>query len=265
MVVVAAVLLVVAVASGVVLARTRAQVEALTGALEAARRDAAEAQTALRLADADRATARRERDDALEREKRARREAADVGRRLHQEHAARTAAEEAGARWEAELAEARAAAAARPEHDAGELWALALAGVVRTWDVSVAPSPGMPSPLEGADDQLRAAIEIEVDAAREEAGAAIDLEWSGDAIHAPEVSLRALSIAQELVARLAKASEAAVLRVTSDDDGVVIDVEGHDADGRSVVPVDVAAEHQAAPGRYVLGVGKRVTAGRRGT
>lgn len=252
MVVVAAVLLVVAVASGVVLARTRAQVRELTGALEAARRTAAEAQAAARLADADRATARRERDDALEREKRARREAADVARRLQAEHAARAAAEEAAARWEADLAEARAVAA-RPEHDAGELWALALAGVRRTWEVSVAPSPGMPSPLDGADDQLRAAIEIEVDAAREEAGAAIDLEWSGETTHPAAVSVRALSIAQELVARLAKASEAAVLRVTSDDGGVVIEVEGHDADGRSVVPVDVAAEHQAAPGRYVLG------------
>jgi len=196
-VVVAAVLLVVAVALGVVLARTRARVEELTEALAAARR--------------------------------------------------------AGDEAEADLAEARAEAAARPSDDAGELWDLALAGVRRTWDVSVAPSPGVPSPLEGAEDQLRAAIEIEVDAAREEAGAAIDLEWSGDATHPPAVSVRALSIAQELVARLAKASEAAVLRVTSADDGVVIEVEGTDADGRSVVPLDVAAEHQAAPGRYVLG------------
>lgn len=204
MVVVAAVLLVVAVALGVVLARTRARVEELTEALAAARRAGDEAEAARRLAEAD-------------------------------------------------LAEARAEAAARPSDDAGELWDLALAGVRRTWDVSVAPSPGVPSPLEGAEDQLRAAIEIEVDAAREEAGAAIDLEWSGDATHPPAVSVRALSIAQELVARLAKASEAAVLRVTSADDGVVIEVEGTDADGRSVVPLDVAAEHQAAPGRYVLG------------
>lgn len=253
MVVVVAVLLVVAVALGVVLARTRAQVDEMADALDEALRARDEIDAARRAADADAVAARRERDDALDREKRAKREATDVARRLQQEHAARAAADEAVTGLEAELAELRAVAS-RPADDAGELWALALAGVRRTWDVSVAPSPGVPSPLEGTDDQLRAAIEIEVDAAREEAGAAIELEWSGAAVHPPGVSLRALCIAQELVARLAKASEAAVLRVTSADDGLVIEVEGTDADGCSVVPADVAAEHQAAPGRYVLGV-----------
>jgi len=136
--------------------------------------------------------------------------------------------------------------------DVAELWALALAGARRTWEVSVAPSPGMPSPLDGADDPLRAAVEIEVDAAREEAGAAIDLEWDGDAVAPPSVALPTLSIVQELVARIAKASEEAVLRVTSEPDGITVEVEGTDAEGRSVVPDDVAAEHRVGPGRYVL-------------
>ena len=122
-----------------------------------------------------------------------------------------------------------------------------------------------PSPLEDAADELRAAIEVEVDAAREEAGAAIDLEWTGEAVHAPAVSVRALSIAQELVARVAKASETAVLRVTSSDDELVLEIEGTDSEGRSVVPLDVALEHRQAPGRYVLaGAPAPATAGRRG-
>ncbi|MFP5321392.1 MAG: hypothetical protein ACLGIC_06045 [Acidimicrobiia bacterium] len=245
MVAVAAVLLVVAVALGVVLVRTRSRVDEVTEDLAATARARDEADAARRGAEADAAAARRERDDALEREKRARREAADVAKRLNEEREARAAADEA--RAAAELA-----AASRDDGDVAELWALALAAVRRTWEVSVAPSPGMPSPLDGADDPLRAAIEVEVDAAREEAGATIDLEWEGDAVAPPAVALRALTIAQELVARLAKTSEQAVLRVVSDDGQVVIEVEGADAEGRSVVPDDVAAEHLVAPGRYEL-------------
>jgi len=232
-VVVAVVLLVLAVALGVALVRTRAALDA----------------------------ARAERDGALEREKRAKREAAEVARRLKDEHEARAQADAAVARLESDLAALRddlataeAAAATRGDDDVEQLWALALAGVRRTWDVSVAPSPGLPSPIDDAADPLRAAIEVEVDAAREEAGAAIELEWSGDEVAPPAVALRALSIVQAVIARLAKVSEDAVLRVASGPDGVEIEVEGTDAEGRSVVPADVAAEHQVAPGRYVLSV-----------
>jgi len=245
-VVVAVVLLVVAVALGVVLVRTRARVEELEAALVEVGRARDAADGLRRTAEADAAAARRERDDALEREKRAKREAADVARRLAEERDARAEAD--AAREAAELA-----AAGRDDGDVAELWALALAGARRTWEVSVAPSPGMPSPLDGADDPLRAAVEIEVDAAREEAGAAIELEWDGDEVASPAVALRTLSIVQELVARMAKASEQAVLRIASEPGGVTIEVEGTDADGRTVVPDDVAAEHRVAPGRYVLG------------
>lgn len=245
MVVAAAVLLVVAIALGASLLRTRARVEALEGELEAVARARDAADGLRRSAEAETATARHERDDALEREKRARREAAEVAKRLAEEREARAAAEAA-------LGEAEAAAADREDGDVGALWALALAASRRTWEVSVAPSPGMASPLDGAADPLRAAVEIEVDAAREEAGAAIDLEWDGDAVAPPSVALPTLSIVQELVARIAKASEEAVLRVTSEPDGITVEVEGTDAEGRSVVPDDVAAEHRVGPGRYVL-------------
>lgn len=251
MVVAAAVLLVAAAVLGVLLARARARVGELGEELARAQRSAADADAARRAAEGERATAQRERDDALERERRIKREAADVARRLQGEHTARREVEEARDRLVAEVAELRSAAAQRPEDEA-ELWALALAGVRRTWEISVAPSPGLPSPLEEAVDPLRAAIEIEVDAAREEAGAAIDLEWAGEALHPPSVSLRALSIVQELVGRLAKVSETAVLRVHSAPDSIAVEVEASDAGGASVVPGDVAVEHQVAPGRYVL-------------
>lgn len=279
MVVVAVVLFVVAVALGLLLVRTRAQLDELTRQLEEVTRACDAADDLRRTAEADAAAARRERDDALEREKRARREASEVGRRLAEEREARAEAERAQheadqariqadqARMEADEArieadQARIEAnharieaektARRDDGDVTALWQLALAGVRRTWEVSVAPSPGLPSPLDESPDSLRAAIEIEVDAAREEAGASIDLEWSGDAVAPPAVALPALSIAQALVARLSKVSEQAVLRVASEADGVAIEVEATDGDGRSVVPDDVAAEHRVAPGRYEL-------------
>lgn len=259
MVVVAAVLAVVAIALAVELVRTRARLDALASELEGVRTARTEAEAARRRSETETATARAEREDALDREKRAKREAADVSRRLQQEHDAHARTEQERDRLagdlealRAQLAEVQARADQRAGGDVEQLWQLALAGVRRTWEVSVAPSPGMPSPIDGALDPLRAAVEVEVDAAREEAGAAIDLEWAGDAVAPPAVALRALSITQELIARLAKVSDQAVLRVASDPEGVTIEVEGTDADGGSVVPTDVAAEHQVAPGRYVL-------------
>lgn len=257
MVVAAAVLAVIALALAFQLQRTRARLDAVTGDLGEAIGERDVAVAARRDAEADAATARRERDEALEREKRAKREAAEVSRRMKDEAERRAGAEAALAQAEAErarlveaLAEAEEAAGGGDEAQAARLWSLALAAVRRTWDVSVAPSPGMASPLDGADDELRAAVEIEVDAAREEAGAAIELEWHGDAVAPASVALGALSIAQELIARLAKISDGSRLRVTSTSEGVTVEVSATDVDGRSVVPDDVAVDQQVAPGRW---------------
>ena len=255
MLAVALLLLVVVVALGVQLARTNARLRGLSEDLGAATQARAEADAARRRADADAEAARKERDDALERANRARRDAADVARRMKQEADARAQAEAEKAAVEASLAEAEAAASGG-DHQAAELWALALASVRRTWEVSVAPSPGLPSPLDGSDDELRDAVAIEVDAAREEAGAAIDLEWSGDAVTSPALAVRTLALAQEVIGRLAKATDAASLRVTSDGGAVTLEVTGTDQDGHPA-PVarllsDVATEQQVAPGRFEL-------------
>lgn len=252
MLVVAILLLLVAVGLGVQLVRTNARVSALRDDLGEATRARESADVARRTAEAAAEEARNERDDALERANRARRDAADVAKRMKQE---------ADARAEAEAALAIAeAAASGGDQEAAELWALALASVRRTWEVSVAPSPGLPSPLDGSDDQLRDAIGIEVDAAREEAGAAIELEWSGDAVVAPATAVRALALAQELIGRLAKATDAVVLRVGAERDGVTLEVTGSDVEGQpapvGVLLADVAPEHQVAPGRFELRAAK---------
>ena len=231
--------------------------ERLAEAVEARRR----ADEAATEAEAAAAAAAKERDDALERAARAKRDAAEVARRMQEEAEARAAAEAEQAstaadreRLEAELAAAEALAADGDEGRIAELWSLALGGVRRTWEVSVCPSPGMPCPLDDGEHLLRTALEIEVDAAREEAGAAIELRWEGDAEVATPTALRTLSIAQELIGRLSKVADEATMAVEVADDGsLVLAVVATDADGADVVPPDVAAEHLDGAGRYVLG------------
>ena len=248
MLVVAILLFVVAVGLAVQLVRTSTRLDAVTEELGEAIRARDSAESARRLAQGEAVDARRERDDALERAQRARRDSADVAKRMKQEADARTAAEVA-------LAQAEASASGTDEQ-AAELWRLALGAVRRTWEISVAPSPGLASPLDGSEDELRDAIGIEVDAAREEAGAAIELLWSGTAVARPAVAVRALALAQELIGRLAKATESAVLRVTAGPDRIDIEVEGTDVDGApapvGALVADVAPEHQVAPGRFEL-------------
>lgn len=248
MLAVATLLLLVAVALGVQLVRTNTRLEGVSSDLGEAIQARERADVARRSAEADAEAARKERDDALERANRAKRNAADVAKRMKQEADARAEAEAA-------LAAARQAASSDDQQSA-ELWALALASVRRTWEVSVAPSPGLPSPLDGSDDELRDAIGIEVDAAREEAGAAIELDWSGAAVTSPALAVRTLATAQEVIGRLAKATDAAVLRVRADAAMVTLEVSGTDAEG-APAPVErllvgVAGEHQVAPGRFEL-------------
>lgn len=249
MLAVAIVLFVVAVGLAVQLVRTHRRLQTVRAELAGAERDLSAAESARRIADGQTAEACRARDDALERASRARRDAADVAKRMKQEADARTAAEAA-------LSQARAAATGSDEQ-AAELWRHALASVRRTWEVSVAPSPGLPSPLDDTDDELQAAIGIEVDAAREEAGADIDLVWSGAGDHPPRLAVRAHALVQELIGRVAKATDSVVLEVDSAPAGITIEVRATDVDG-APVPVDtliagVAPEHQVAPGRFELG------------
>lgn len=248
MLAVAFLLVVVAVGLAMLLARTSARLQAVTEQLGEADRAREEAEVARRAAEVMREDARKERDDALARAARTRRDSADVAKRMKQEADARADAETA-------LAEAEAAVTGS-DGRAAELWSLAVAAAQRTWEISVAPSPGVPSPLHGTDDELRAAIGIEVDAAREEIGASIELEWSGSTVARPALAVRALALAQELIGRLAKATDAATLHVTSGPGGVTLEVAGTDVDG-APAPVDallagVAPEHQVAPGRFEL-------------
>lgn len=276
MVVLLVVTLLVVMGLAVALWRAHATIEGLNGRIDAftAELDDADNEITAALAEASQAT--KERDDAFERVQRARRDAAEVAGRLYEEQTAREAAER-----RADAADARAATAEevlreRTEElevlrttvadlerevaaatsaggvEVDQLWSLALAASERLWHTSVAAGPVGVSPLADADDPLRTAIEIEVDAAREEAGAAIELVWELDGIVPVAQAVLALATVQGLVASVAKTAASATLTIRGVGGGVEVTMAATDDDG---VPLDVAIAGSAAvaPGRYRVG------------
>lgn len=279
----------------------------LTADLEAAQAETARVQERLEREVEKVVAIAKERDDALERASRAKRDAAEVAKRHKNEVEARIAAEEMAElatqggvdteeyaalaaerdqlaaererlaaeveadaearstlseerdrlvkereRLEADLAAAEAHTMDADESRLQELWELALAGVQRTWEISVCPSPGMPSPLEGTDDSFHVAVQVEVDAAREEAGALIDLTWVDEGVVPVRLAVRALPLVQELVAQLSKAADTAELTVTAAPDKVTIHVDAKSPDGDPVHP-SLSSDYEVEPGQYVLG------------
>lgn len=203
-----------------------------------------------------------ERDDALERVNRARRDAAEVANRLRDETNTRTDVERELTQVRAELEAARtelveAAAAAsvavrEPGEDASRaesLWALMLRQVEHTWRVSVALGSEESSPLEGDGDPFRTAVEIEVDAAREEGGAAVDLVWSDDAgSPEPEQAAVALALVRDLIATLGTSAGRTKLTLALAGDGIEVGVEAVD-DAGAPIKVELPAALEIEPGR----------------
>ncbi len=205
-------------------------------------RDVAETRTAA--AEAATVNAERARDEALERVQRSRRDAAEVANRL-------SAATAARAGIEAELASVRqeleAARNAGTDGTIERLWQLSLRRAEATWRLSVAVDPSSASPLDDAGDPFRVAVEIEVDAAREEAGAVIETEWSGDAPVPVDRATVGLALVRDVVDSLGTAAERTTLTITRTADALELTVDAVDADGRQM-PVTLPAELETSPG-----------------
>jgi hypothetical protein len=136
-------------------------------------------------------------------------------------------------------AETRAAEAAeRNGVDPHVLWALEQARSERTWRQSVAIGEG--SFLDGVDDPLLAALQVELDAAREDVGAIVELDAELPTAVTPAGSVLVLRAAQELLARSMKTAEETTLRVRVDGDDIVVTVVATDEAGEPV-PVEPLA------------------------
>jgi hypothetical protein len=114
----------------------------------------------------------------------------------------------------------------------GTLWSLELARSERTWRNSVATDPS--SAFEPGSDRLRAAIETDLAAAREDAGVDVDLVWELVGEIEALAALAVLRVAQELVAGAVPLADEAQLVVEPDDTDVIVRV----------------AERDGSPGRF---------------
>lgn len=103
------------------------------------------------------------------------------------------------------------------------LWTLELARTQRTWRTSVAADPTSDA-FEERPDALRAAIEIDLAAIREEAGVEVAVDWELVDRLEPLAALAVLRSAQELVAAATRMADDARLVVEPADADVVVRV-----------------------------------------
>ncbi len=149
---------------------------------------------------------------------------------------ARLAAERAEAAERESAALREAGAAASDGIDPAVLWILERARSERTWRFSVAPHPESPTVFGEDANPLLAAVQVELDAAREDVGAVVELDAEipdGITVAASVLALRAT---QELLADVVRRSEETTVRIRADGDDLVIDIEALDEYGQPVMP-----------------------------
>jgi hypothetical protein len=205
--------------------RAAHQAEELTGthqALEAARRDHTDAVARIAVADRRADAAEDDRDRAR----------ADTEVAVAARIAAEERADDAERRTD-ELA-TRHAATSGGSVDAEVLWALERARSARLWRLAVAIAPDAARPA--SDTPLLDALQVELDAAREEVGATVDLEAQLPDQLTAASSLLALRATQELLAGVVRRAEETTVRVRSDGRDLLISVHAVDVEGE---PVDV--------------------------
>ncbi|MDE0803217.1 MAG: hypothetical protein OSA99_07820 [Acidimicrobiales bacterium] len=209
----------------------RGRVEELTDLVVQARNERDQATADAEAAAVAAADLTGERDEAHERENRARRDAADIANRLRDETAAKSELESSVVELQEQLD-----AAALDDDLLDVLWTLSVRESRRRWWVSVSVGPEAASPLDAARDPFRAAVEVEVDAAREESGAALDLVWKGESPCSGERAVLALALVRDVIGALGTAAVSTTITVDSGDDAVNVQIDATDADG---LPVDV--------------------------
>lgn len=202
-----------------------------------AREEAATATTAVELA-------QQERDEALDRVSRARRDAAEVANRLSAEASARVSVEEELVAVRDELHEARSAGVGGL---ADRLWHLSVRQAEHTWRLSVAVDPDADSPFGGEQGSFRTAVEIELDAAREESGAVFEVEWTGEAEVPTGRAVVGMALIRDLVNALGTTADQTTLTISSTPAALEISVAATDAGG-AALSVDLPAELESAPG-----------------
>jgi hypothetical protein len=169
--------------------------------------------------------------------------AGEAARREAEEAAAaRQAAEERAAAAEQRANEFAAARAAAADGgiDPDVLWTLERARSERTWRQSVAPAPDAASVFDDASDPLLEALHVELDAAREDVGAVVELDAELPPGVTPAGSVLVLRAAQELLAGVVRRGEVTTLQVRADGHDLLVAVRSVDEDGEPVATEPLA-------------------------
>lgn len=238
----------VVVVAAIVALRSRVAATAATERARAAEAAREEAMLTVAAEESARRAAERARDDALEREQRGRRDATDVATRLREVSDERD-------RLRGELESERQRVAKPTSSSAKELsvlWDLSLRRVRRTWSTSLSLGMEESSPLDDADDPLRAAVRIEIEAAHEEIGADIEVEWADDTTADPQTALLILGVVQDVIGDLGKSAAHVAVTIGSNGEAVDVRVEASDEDGVSI-PVIEPAALAVEPGLFRVG------------
>jgi GAF domain-containing protein len=133
-------------------------------------------------------------------------------------------------------------AAAASGVEPGVVWPLELQRSERLWRFSVSPGPQADSPLAATRVPLITALKVEVDAARNDIGAEVELAADLPPEVEPATAVLVLRIAQELLADVVRRSETATLQVTTDGDDIVVAVVAVDRDGEPMLPEPLPVE-----------------------
>lgn len=143
----------------------------------------------------------------------------------------------AGAEQSAAEANERArVAAAATGIEPGVVWPLELLRSDRVWRYSVSPGRPADSPFAATGTPLMTALKVEVDAARNDIGADVELAADLPPDLEPATATVVLRIAQELLADVVRRSDTVTLQVALDDQDVVVTVDAIDRDGEPVLP-----------------------------
>ena len=127
-----------------------------------------------------------------------------------------------------------ASAVGAESSSAASLWAMERARSERTWRYSVSLGPDSVSVFQSTDEPLLAALQVEVDAAREEVGTVVHLDAVVPSGMSDEASLLTLRVAQEVLAPVVRQGEQATLHVRADGADILITVTLLDADEQPV-------------------------------
>ena len=129
------------------------------------------------------------------------------------------------------------------------IWQLEQARSERLWRLSIALGPDLDSVFLDDPQPLRVALQVEVDATREEVGAVVELDAELPPDLTPAGSVLVLRSAQELLATVVRRSEDTTVRIRPDGRDILVTIHSRDEHGEPVAPgpLPIAASSTLEP------------------